>query len=198
MNSSPRPAHSDSVDKFSYIYCSYSKRLGIKKSAPAIERRHKRDAVAAEPKTVEEWRATLDLNLSTPFFLARGVVPAMRAKGAGRILNIASLQASRAFPDGAPYGASKGGVAQLTRAMAEAWSRDGILCNALAPGFFPTDLTARVFEDRATVDRLAAQTCLGRNGRLEDLIGPAVFFCSDAAGYVTRQILYVDGGFTAP
>ncbi|MEQ8604790.1 MAG: SDR family oxidoreductase [Marivibrio sp.] len=150
-----------------------------------------------ESVTVEEWRATLDLNLSTPFFLARGLVPGMRAKGWGRILNIASLQASRAFPDGAPYGASKGGVAQLTRAMAEAWSRDGILCNALAPGFFPTDLTARVFEDRATVERLAAQTCLGRNGRLEDLIGPAVFFCSEAAGYVTGQVLYVDGGFTA-
>lgn len=151
----------------------------------------------ADTITPDEWRRTVDLNLSAPFFLAQGLVPGMRAAGWGRVLNIASLQSSRAFPDGISYGASKGGIAQVTRAMAEAWSKDGILCNAIAPGFFPTKLTGPVFDDAAATARLAAQTCIGRNGALDDLIGPAVFLCSDAAGYVTGQVLYVDGGFTA-
>jgi NAD(P)-dependent dehydrogenase (short-subunit alcohol dehydrogenase family) len=151
----------------------------------------------ADAVTPETWRATLDLNLAAPFFLARALVPAMRARGWGRILNIASLQSNRAFPAGLAYGASKGGVSQLTRAMAEAWSRDGITANALAPGFFPTELTRAVFADPARAARNAAQTCIGRNGVLDDLIGPALFLCSDASAYVTGQILHVDGGFTA-
>ena len=151
----------------------------------------------ADAINLEDWRATIDLNLSTPFFMAQAVVPAMREKRWGRIINIASLQSSRAFANGVAYGASKGGVAQLTRAMAEAWSSHGITCNALAPGFFPTELTAPVFEDRAIADRLAEQTCIGRNGVLDDLIGPAIFLASRASDYVTGQVLYVDGGFTA-
>lgn len=151
----------------------------------------------ADSFTLEAWRLTLDLNLSAPFLLARALVPAMRAKGWGRIINIASLQSVRAFPNGMAYGASKGGVAQMTRAMAEAWSRDGVNCNALAPGFFPTDLTNAVFEDPAAAARNAAQTCIGRNGRLDDLVGPAVFLASPASDYVTGQVLFVDGGFTA-
>ena len=151
----------------------------------------------ADSISVEDWGKTLDLNLSVPFFLARAFVPAMREKGWGRIINIASLQSERAFKDGIAYGASKGGIAQVTRAMAEAWSRDGIGCNAIAPGFFPTELTGPVFADEAAVERLAAQTCIGRNGRLEDLVGPAIFLASPASDYVTGQVLYVDGGFTA-
>ena len=152
---------------------------------------------AADEVTLEGWRTTVDLNLAAPFFLAQALVPAMRGKGWGRIVNIASLQSARAFPGGLAYGASKGGVAQLTRAMAEAWSRDGIAVNALAPGSFPTELTGPVFDDPALAARHAAQTCIGRNGALADLVGPALFLCSDAAGYITGQILYVDGGYTA-
>ena len=152
---------------------------------------------AAEAVTPDSWRRTLELNLSAPFFLAQALVPAMREKGWGRIVNIASLQSERAFPRGIAYGASKGGVAQMTRAMAEAWSRHGIACNALAPGFFPTELTAAVFQDEETAARNAAATCVGRNGDLEDLAGPAVFLASPASAYVTGQVLYVDGGFTA-
>ena len=151
----------------------------------------------AEAVTPDSWRTTLELNLSTPFFLAQALVPAMREKAWGRIINIASLQSARAFPKGIAYGASKGGVAQLTRAMAEAWSPHGIACNALAPGFFPTELTAAVFEDEEIAARNAAATCVGRNGMLEDLVGPAVFLASTASAYVTGQVLYVDGGFTA-
>ena len=143
------------------------------------------------------WDETLALNLSVPFFMAQALVPGMRARGWGRILNIASLQSVRAFANGIAYGAAKGGVAQLTRAMAEAWSRDGITANALAPGFFPTELTAPVFADDALAAHHARQTAIGRNGRLEDLAGPAVFLCSEASGYVTGQVLFVDGGYTA-
>jgi len=145
----------------------------------------------------ESWDRTLDLNLKAPFFLARALVPAMRDRGWGRIINIASLQSSRAFENGLAYGASKGGVAQLTRAMAEAWSRYGINANALAPGFFPTELTGAVFADKDKAAALAAQTAIGRNGELADLVGPAVFLASPASDYVTGQVLFVDGGFTA-
>lgn len=151
----------------------------------------------ADELTLDAWRMTLDLNLATPFFLAQAMVPAMRRKGWGRIVNFASLQTSRAFPAGLAYGASKGGVGQLTRAMAEAWSRDGITANALAPGFFPTELTGPVFGDAELAARNAAQTCVGRNGEMADLVGPALFLCSDASSYVTGQILCVDGGYTA-
>ncbi len=161
-------------------------------NAAGVNTREPADAV-----TDEGWRTTIDINLAAPFFLARALVPAMRERGWGRIVNIASLQSARAFPGGLAYGASKGGVAQLTRAMAEAWSRDGITANALAPGFFPTELTGPVFGDPALAAKHAAQTCIGRNGELADLAGPVLFLCSDSAGYVTGQILYVDGGYTA-
>ncbi|WP_424934584.1 SDR family NAD(P)-dependent oxidoreductase [Amaricoccus macauensis] len=151
----------------------------------------------ADEVTADGWKRTIDLNLSTPFFLAQALVPGMREKGWGRIVNFASLQTERAFPAGIAYGASKGGIGQLTRAMAEAWSRHGILSNALAPGFFPTELTGPVFGNPETAAANAAQTCIGRNGALDDLIGPALFLCSRASDYVTGQILYVDGGFTA-
>lgn len=152
---------------------------------------------AADDVTPEGWDTTLALNLSTPFFLSQKLVGRMKAKGWGRIVNFASLQSTRAFPAGIAYGASKGGIAQLTRAMAEAWSPHGITANAIGPGFFPTELTQAVFDDPDRAARNACQTCIGRNGRLEDIDGPLLFLCSDASAYVTGQILMVDGGFTA-
>ncbi len=152
---------------------------------------------AADDVTAEGWDQTVAVNLSAPFFLSQALVPAMKAKGWGRIVNFASLQTTRAFPGGIAYGATKGGVGQLTRAMAEAWSKDGITANAIGPGFFPTELTAAVFDDPERAARNAGQTCVGRNGRLEDMDGPLLFLCSDASSYVTGQVLMVDGGFTA-
>lgn len=152
---------------------------------------------APEDITPASWQRTLTLNLTIPFFLARACLAGMKTKGGGSIINIASLQSARAMPNGMAYGASKGGVAQLTRAMAEAWSRDGITANAVAPGFFPTELTAAVFGDDLRSAALAAQTAIGRNGRLEDLDGITVFLASRAAAYITGQVIYVDGGFTA-
>lgn len=151
----------------------------------------------ADEVTPEGWNLTLALNLTAPFLLAQALAPAMKARGWGRIVNFASLQSFRAFPGGIAYGASKGGVGQLTRAMAEAWSRHGITANAIGPGFFPTELTGAVFSDPERAARNAAQTCIGRNGRLEDIDGPLLFLCSEASAYVTGQILMVDGGFTA-
>ncbi len=144
-----------------------------------------------------DWERTLSLNLTAPFLLTRALVPAMRRRSWGRVLLIASLQSSRAFQHGMPYGASKGGIAQLTRAMALEWGSDGITVNAIAPGFFPTELTAPLVADPDAWGALAGRTCLGRNGELADLHGPAVFLCSDASAYVTGQILHVDGGFSA-
>lgn len=147
--------------------------------------------------TPEAFDLHMALHLRAPFLLVQALAPAMAARGWGRLINIASLQSFRAFPDSAPYGAGKGGVVQLTRAIAEAWSRHGITCNAIAPGFFPTPLTAPVFADAERAGRLAAQTCIGRNGRIEDLHGTAVFLATDASAYVTGQVLAVDGGFLA-
>lgn len=117
--------------------------------------------------------------------------------GWGRIVNFASLQTTRAFPGGIAYGASKAGIGQLTRAMAEAWSKDRITANAIGSGFFPTELTAAVFDDPDRAARNAAQTCAGRNGTLEDMDGPFLFFCSDPSAYLTGEVLMVDGGLTA-
>ncbi|MCG9554328.1 SDR family oxidoreductase [Vibrio sp. Isolate31] len=147
--------------------------------------------------TSESWDQTLNINLKTPFFVARAFMPAMKNQGWGKVINIASLQSQRAFANSLPYGASKGGVAQMTRAMAEAWSCFGITCNAIAPGFFPTELTEEVFSQPEHIAKLASQTALGRNGKLTDLDGPLLFLSSSASDYVTGQILYVDGGFTA-
>lgn len=152
---------------------------------------------AADTVTDEGWDITLNLNLAAPFFLSQAFVPDMKAKGWGRIVNFASLQTTRAFPGGVSYGASKAGIAQLTRAMAEAWSGFGINANAIGPGFFPTELTGPVFADAERAARNAAQTCIGRNGDLSDIDGPLLFLCSQASAYVTGQVLMVDGGYTA-
>ena len=151
----------------------------------------------ADNVTDEGWDITLNLNLAAPFFLSQALVSGMKAKGWGRIVNFASLQTTRAFPGGVSYGASKAGIAQLTRAMAEAWSGFGINTNAIGPGFFPTELTGPVFADAERSARNAAQTCIGRNGDLSDIDGPLLFLCSQASAYVTGQVLMVDGGYTA-
>lgn len=147
--------------------------------------------------TSESWQTQIALHLGAPFFLTQALAPGMAARGWGRILNIASLQSYRAFANSAPYGAGKGGVVQLTRAIAQEWGSRGITCNAVGPGFFPTALTASVFADDALAQRHAQQTCVGRNGELADLHGATVFLCSDASGYITGQTLMVDGGYTA-
>ena len=145
----------------------------------------------------EAWNLQLALHLGAPFFLSQALAPGMAERGWGRILNIASLQSTRAFANSAPYGAGKGGVVQLTRAIAQAWSGRGVTCNAIGPGFFPTDLTAPVFANPELSAMHAARTAIGRNGALADLHGATVFLASDASAYITGQTLMVDGGYRA-
>jgi NAD(P)-dependent dehydrogenase (short-subunit alcohol dehydrogenase family) len=152
---------------------------------------------AVDDVSLQSWDTTLNLNLSVPFFFSREFIAEMRERNYGRVINIASLQSSRAFANGLAYGASKGGVCQLTRAMAEAWSQYNITCNAIAPGFFPTELTATVFDNSKTRQWAANATAIGRNGELDDLFGITVFFASQSSAYITGQTLHIDGGFTA-
>ena len=147
--------------------------------------------------TAAEWDRTFAVNLDAPFFLAQRLAPAMIARGWGRIINIASLQSVRAFAESASYGASKGGVAQLTRAQAQAWSGSGVNANAIAPGFFATALTAPVASDPVKWETNAKRTFIGRNGELRDLAGTAVYLASRASDYVTGQVIFVDGGYSA-
>lgn len=144
-----------------------------------------------------DWNLHLALHLGAPFFMTQALAPTMKKNNWGRIINLASLQSTRAFANGTPYGAAKGGVTQLTRAIAQEWSAHGITCNAIGPGFFKTALTAPVFDNPELAAKNAAHTCIGRNGELADLTGITVFFASDASAYITGQTLMIDGGFTA-
>ena len=147
--------------------------------------------------SADDWDRTMRLNLDAPFFLSQRLVPAMIERGWGRVINIASLQSVRAFANSGAYGASKGGLMQLTRAQAEAWSARGVTANAIAPGFFATALTAPVASDPVKWQANAARTFIGRNGELPDLAGTALYLASRASDYVTGQTIFVDGGFSA-
>ncbi|MFI5954248.1 SDR family NAD(P)-dependent oxidoreductase [Cryptosporangium sp. NPDC051539] len=149
-----------------------------------------------EELTVEDWDATMAVNLTAPFLLGQRFAPAMAERGWGRIIHVASQQAVRAYLNSGAYGASKGGVVALTRSQAEAWSSRGVCCNAVAPGVVRTPLTAPVFADPEKAAAMAARTMIGRNGEPDDYAGVAVFLASEAAAYVTGQTVFVDGGFS--
>ena len=146
--------------------------------------------------TVEDWDLTLAVNLTAPFLLGQRFGPLMAARGWGRIINVTSQQASRAFSNSGGYGASKGGLAALTRSQSEAWARSGVCCNSVCPGFVPTRLNAAMAADPERMAAMAARTMTGRNGEPADFAGVAVFLASRASDYVTGQTLYVDGGFS--
>ena len=152
---------------------------------------------SAEELSLEEWQKTIDINLTAPFYLSKLVAESMTKNNWGRIINIASLQSLRAFDNSIPYGASKGGVMQLTRALAQAYSKNGVLVNAIAPGFFRTNLTESLFKDSEKLKNLAEKTMMDRNGEEKDIFGISVFLCSDANSYVTGQTIFLDGGFSA-
>jgi NAD(P)-dependent dehydrogenase (short-subunit alcohol dehydrogenase family) len=147
--------------------------------------------------TLDDWDQTLAVNLTAPFMLGQRFGPRMAARGWGRIINIASQQAVRAFANSGAYGASKGGLVSLTRSQSEAWASRGVCCNAIAPGFVITPLTATAASDPELVAALAGRTMTGRNGLAADFEGVAVFLASRASDYVTGQVIFVDGGFSA-
>jgi gluconate 5-dehydrogenase len=147
--------------------------------------------------TPAEWDETLAINLTAPFLLAQALVPAMLDRGWGRVINVTSMQAERAFGRSGAYGVSKAGLAQLSRAQAEAWSARGVNCNSLAPGFFVTPMTAAARAEPGRAEALAARSFIGRNGLPEDIRGAALFLASRASDFVTGQTLRVDGGLSA-
>ena len=147
--------------------------------------------------TVPEWDLTMAVNLTAPFLLGQRFGPLMAERGWGRIINVTSQQAQRAFGHSGAYGASKAGLAALTRSQSEAWARSGVCCNSVCPGFVATRLNAAVAADPARMAAMAARTMAGRNGEPADFAGVAVFLASRASDYVTGQTVYVDGGFSA-
>src|ERR1700743_2332435 len=142
--------------------------------------------------TEEHWDLMVAVNLTAPFLLGQRFGPAMAARGWGRIINVTSQQAQRAFGNSGGYGASKGGLAALTRSQSEAWSRSGVTVNSVCPGFVPTRLNAAVANDPQRSAAMTARTMVGRNGTPEDFAGAAVYLASDASAFVTAQTLYVD------
>ncbi|HEY1919386.1 MAG TPA: SDR family oxidoreductase [Streptosporangiaceae bacterium] len=147
--------------------------------------------------TLAEWDQTIAVNLTAPFVLGQRFGPVMAKRGWGRVINVASQQAMRAFSNSGGYGASKGGLVSLTRSQSEAWASRGVCCNAVSPGFVATPLTAPVASDLVRSAALAARTMIGRNGEVNDFEGIAVFLASRASDYVTGQVICVDGGFSA-
>ena len=141
------------------------------------------------------WDRIVDTNLKGAFFCAQAA--ARRMPHGGSILNVCSLTSEVGIPGAAPYGASKSGLAGLTRTLATEWAAKGIRVNGIGPGYFRTALTESFYQDeqwqRAMLQRIPQR----RFGRVDDLGGTAVFLCSDAAAYITGQILYVDGGYMA-
>jgi gluconate 5-dehydrogenase len=121
----------------------------------------------------------------------------MAARGWGRIINVTSQQAQRAFASSGGYGATKGALAALTRSQSEAWAGSGVCVNSVCPGFVATRLTREVSSDPALSAALADHTHIGRNGEPSDFAGVAVFLASAASDYITGQTVYVDGGFAA-
>jgi len=147
--------------------------------------------------TLDDWDQTMAVNLTAPFVLGQRFGPGMAQRGWGRIINIASQQAVRAFGNSGGYGASKAGLVALTRSQSEAWAPRGVCCNAISPGFVATPLTTEVASDPVRSAALAARTMTGRNGEAADFEGAAVFLASRASDYVTGQVIFVDGGFSA-
>lgn len=136
-------------------------------------------------------------NVNSVFYVGQAVARHMIGRGRGKIVNIASVQAALARPSIAPYTASKGAVANLTKGMATDWAKHGLNCNAIAPGYFKTPLNQALVDDPAFTEWLQKRTPAGRWGNVEELVGACIFLTSDAASFVNGHTLFVDGGITA-
>ena len=145
----------------------------------------------------ENWDAILANNISSVFYVSQAVARHMIPRGRGKIINICSVQSQLGRPTIAPYTASKGAVANLTKGMCADWAKYGIQANGLAPGYFETEMNKALVENEEFSAWLCKRTPAGRWGRVEELNGAAIFLASEASSFVNGQILYVDGGMTA-
>ena len=139
----------------------------------------------------------LQTNIASVFHVGQAVARHMIGRGEGKIINIASVQTALARPGIAPYTATKGAVANLTKGMATDWAKHGLQCNAIAPGYFDTPLNAALVADPEFTAWLEKRTPAGRWGKVEELVGAAVFLSSPASSFVNGHTLFVDGGITA-
>jgi gluconate 5-dehydrogenase len=146
--------------------------------------------------TWDDWNLILDTNLRGSFFVAQSVARRMIESGYGRIINIGSVTSVAGYAGLGPYGASRGGIRQLTMSLADDWGRHGVTVNCLAPGWFRTEQNKVLYENRAWVDYLCDRIPVKRPGRPEDLDAAVIFLASEASRYVTGQTLLVDGGIS--
>jgi hypothetical protein len=153
----------------------------------------------AEDEPAEHFRRVIDVNLNAVFMLSQIAARSMLERGSGCIVNIASMYGlvAAAPVAQASYCASKGGVVNLTRELGAQWARRGVRVNALAPGFFPSEMAAQMIEDERSAKFLRRNTPIGRPGSPHELDAPLLFLASDASSYMTGQTLVVDGGWTA-
>jgi len=145
----------------------------------------------------EDYSFVLDINLKGAFFIAQQVGKYMLEQGGGSIINIDSLNTYAPLKNVAPYAISKAGVVMMTRSLAVEWGPAGVRVNTLAPGFVLTDLTRRLWSDPGMLEWGRTNTPLSRLGQVDDMVGTAVFLASDAAAFMTGQVVRVDGGFSA-
>lgn len=146
--------------------------------------------------TWKDWETVVDTNLKGAFFLAKEIAKGMTERGYGRIVNIGSVTSVAGYAGLGPYGASRGGIKQLTMSLAHDWGDKGVTVNCLAPGWFKTEQNAKLFENSEWVSYIEERIPLGRVGRPDDLDGTCIFLSSDASSYVTGQTLLVDGGIS--
>ena len=146
--------------------------------------------------TWDDWNQILETNLRGAFFVAQAVAKGMIASGYGRIINIGSVTSVFGYAGLAPYGASRGGVRQLTMSLADDWGKYGVTVNCLAPGWFCTEQNKVLYENKEWVEYLIERIPVKRPGEPHDLDGPVVFLASESSRYVTGQTLLVDGGIT--